>query len=41
MSAPVQLRGKHIAVKVLDPADIEIRKNGKIVARGDSDVRLE
>ncbi|MGZ5021637.1 MAG: helix-turn-helix domain-containing protein [Chthoniobacterales bacterium] len=41
VSAPVQLRGKHIAVKVLDPADIEIRKNGKIVARGDSDVRLE
>ncbi len=41
VSAPVQLRGKHIAVKVLDPADIEIRKNGKIVARGDSDVHLE
>ncbi len=41
VSAPMQLRGKHIAVKVLDPADIEIRKNGKIVARGDSDVRLE
>ncbi len=34
MSArPVQLRGKQIAVKVLDPADVEIRKNGKIVAR--------
>lgn len=41
VNAPVQLRGKRIAVKVLDPADVEIRKNGKLVARGDSDVRLE
>ncbi len=41
VSAPVQLRGRHLAIKVLDPADIEIRKNGKIVARGDTDVRLE
>jgi len=41
VTAPVQLRGKRIAVKVLDPADVEIRKNGKLVARGDSDVRLE
>ncbi|MDQ6859564.1 MAG: helix-turn-helix domain-containing protein [Verrucomicrobiota bacterium] len=41
VSAPMQLRGKRIAVKVLDPSDVEIRKNGKIVARGDSDVRLE
>jgi len=39
--APVQLRGKRIAVKVLDPSDVEIRKNGKIVARGDTDVRVE
>ncbi|MGI9087116.1 MAG: helix-turn-helix domain-containing protein [Chthoniobacterales bacterium] len=39
--APVQLRGKKIAVKVLDPSDLEIRKNGKVIARGDSDVRLE
>ena len=37
----VQLRGKRIAVKVLDPSDVEIRKNGKIVAGGDTDVRLE
>ena len=41
VTAPVQLRGKRIAVKVLDPADVEIRKNGKVVARGDTDVRLE
>jgi cytoskeletal protein RodZ len=40
VTAPVQLRGKRIAVKVLDPADVEIRKNGKLVAR-DPDVRLE
>ena len=39
--APVQVSGKKLAVKVLDPTDVEIRKNGKVVARGDSDVRLE
>jgi cytoskeletal protein RodZ len=39
--APVQLRGKRIAVKALDPSDIEIRKNGKVVAGGDTDVRVE
>ena len=39
--APVQLRGQRIAVKVLDPGAVEIRKNGKIVARGDADIRLE
>jgi len=41
VTQPVQLRGKRIAVKVLDPSDVEIRKNGKLVARGDNDVRLE
>ena len=39
--APVQLRGQRIAVKVLDPGAVEIRKNGKIVSRGDADIRLE
>ena len=39
--APVQVSGKKLAVKVLDPTDVEIRKNGKVIARGDSDVRLE
>ena len=39
--APVQLRGQRIAVKVLDPGSVEIRKNGKIVSRGDADIRLE
>ena len=40
-SEGLQFRGKRIAVKVLDPADVEIRKNGKVVSRGDADVRLE
>ena len=38
---PVQFRGQRIAVKILDPSAVEIRKNGKVVAGGDSDVRLE
>ena len=38
---PLQFSGKRIAVKVLDPEAVEIRKNGKIVSRGDADVRLE
>ena len=39
--APLQFSGKRIAVKVLDPAAVEIRKNGKVIAHGDADVRLE
>jgi hypothetical protein len=38
---PVQFLGKRIAVKVLDPAAVEIRKNGKPIARGDLDVQVE
>jgi cytoskeletal protein RodZ len=38
---PMQFRGKSIAVKISDPTAVEIRKNGKVVARGDNDVRLE
>ena len=38
---PMQFRGQRIAVKISDPTAVEIRKNGKIVARGDTDVRLE
>ena len=30
-----------ISPEVVDPSDVEIRKNGKIVAGGDTDVRLE
>lgn len=37
----LQFRGRRIAIKVLNPTDIEIRKNGKVVDRGDVDVRLE
>jgi hypothetical protein len=38
---PVQFRGRRIAVKVLDPQAVEIRKNGKVVSGGDADVVLE
>lgn len=38
---PVQFRGKRIAVKVLDPQSVEIRKNGKLVSAGDADIILE
>ena len=40
-SEGLQFRGRHIAVKVLDPSDVEIRKNGKVVSRGDADVSVE
>lgn len=39
--APLQFNGKRIVVKVLDQASLEIRKNGKVIARGEPDVRLE
>ena len=38
---PVQFRGKRIAVKVLDPEAVEIRKNGKVVSASDADIILE
>jgi cytoskeletal protein RodZ len=37
----VQFRGQRIAVRVLDPEAVEIRKNGKLVSAGDADVRWE
>ncbi len=40
-SEGLQFRGRRIAIKVLDPSDVEIRKNGKLVAGSDVDVRLE
>lgn len=40
-SEGLQFKGRRIAIKVLDPNDVEIRKNGKLVGRGDIDVRLE
>lgn len=38
---PVQFRGKHIALKILDSAAVEIRKNGKRITSGDPDVTIE
>ena len=38
---PAQFIGKRIAVKVLDPDAVEIRKNGKVIAPGDADITLE
>jgi hypothetical protein len=38
---PVQIRGQHVSVKVLDRAAVEIRKNGKPVSDGDADVTIE
>lgn len=40
-AGPVQLTGKRITVKVLDPSAVEIRKNGRVINAGDVDVRLE
>ncbi|HEY2615127.1 MAG TPA: helix-turn-helix domain-containing protein [Chthoniobacterales bacterium] len=39
--APMQFHGKHIAVRVLDPAAVEIRKNGKRISSGDPDVSID
>lgn len=38
---PVHFLGKRIAVKVLDPDAVEIRKNGKVVSAADADITLE
>lgn len=40
-SEDLQFKGRKISIKVLDPNDVEIRKNGKVVGRGDADVRVE
>lgn len=37
----VRFKGQHIAVKVLDPDAVEIRKNGKPLSDDDADVTLE
>lgn len=37
----VEFRGQHIAVRVLDRDAIQIKKNGKLIADGDSDVTIE
>ncbi len=40
-AGPVQLRGQRIAVKVLDPRDLEIRKNGRLVSGRDADITMQ
>jgi len=37
----VEFRGQHIAVRVLDRDAIQIKKNGKLIAEGDTDVTIE
>jgi cytoskeletal protein RodZ len=37
----VEFKGQHINVRVLDRDAVQIRKNGKMVAEGDSDVTIE
>ena len=37
----IEFRGRHISVRVLDRDAVQIKKNGKLVAEGDSDVTIE
>jgi hypothetical protein len=37
---PVEFRGKHISIRVLDPAAVQITKNGKSLEEGDEDVTV-
>lgn len=37
----MQFRGTRIAVKVLDPTAVEIKKNGKRITKGDADVTID
>src|SRR6202165_5687657 len=39
--APVEFHGQHFAVRVLDRDAIQIKKNGKPIAEGDTDVTVE
>ena len=38
---PVEFHGQHIAVRVLERDAIQIKKNGKLIAEGDTDVTVE
>lgn len=38
--APVEFRGKHISIRVLDPEAVKITKNGKVLEAGDADVTV-
>jgi cytoskeleton protein RodZ len=37
---PVEFRGKHVAIRVLDPAAVQITKNGKALEDDDEDVTV-
>jgi cytoskeletal protein RodZ len=37
---PVEFRGKHVSIRVLDPAAVQITKNGKALEDGDEDVTV-
>jgi cytoskeletal protein RodZ len=36
----VEFRGKHVSIRVLDPASVQITKNGKSLEEGDEDVTV-
>jgi cytoskeleton protein RodZ len=38
---PVEFRGKHVSIHVLDPDAVEIRKNGKTIEEDDKDVSVD
>jgi hypothetical protein len=38
---PVEFRGQHFAVRILDRDAVQIKKNGKTVVDGDTDVTIE
>jgi cytoskeletal protein RodZ len=37
---PVEFRGKHVSIRVLDPDAVQITKNGKALEQGDEDVTV-
>jgi len=38
---PVEFRGKHVSIHVLDPDAVQIRKNGKAIEEDDEDVSID
>jgi hypothetical protein len=38
--APVEFRGKHVAIRVLDPEAVAITKNGQALQENDQDVTV-
>jgi len=37
---PVEFRGKHVSIRVLDPDAVKITKNGQALEEGDEDVTV-